>query len=118
MKLGGGIPAFYPMRVPCPRASVRGVKKRGDKDMPSWGSHLTKAVPSEAGANPASGVRATAIVNGNSGESPVRSVQPQPAWGALGLETGGAGSLIRSGDRPKQPTVKSSTTRGPRGLAG
>jgi hypothetical protein len=55
---------------------------------------------------------------GNSGGSPVRFVQPRPAWGALDLVTGGFGSMTRPGVRTKHPTANSSTMRGGKPLAG
>lgn len=62
----------------------------------------------EAGANPVRGVRSVGIAYDRS---------TRLAWGALGLATGGTACMTARGDRPKQPTVKSSTMRGPKGLA-
>ena len=69
--------------------------------------------------NPAQGVRAAVRHSADySGERLVRLVQPRPAWGASKPATAGTGPLTGFGDPLKRRTAKSSTTRGPRGLAG
>jgi hypothetical protein len=46
-----------------------------------------------------------------------RLVQPRLAWGARNAVTRATGSVTGSGDPPKRRTAKSSTMKGPQGLA-
>ena len=71
----GVIPIFYPI-CGCAGSAFDPADNGTGRQGQTFVIHSAKAVPSEAGANPVSGVRATAIQNGNSGESPVRFVQP------------------------------------------
>ena len=72
----------------------------------------------EGGANPSRGFGPeSAYARTCSGERLVRLVQPRLAWGARDVATRATGPATRFGDPPKRRTVKSSTMKGPQGLA-
>ena len=109
------IPAFYPIARFLLFFGI-GATEKNPADAVNYPRR--RAVMIEGGANPSRGFGPeSAYARTCSGERLVRLVQPRLAWGARDVATRVTGPVTGFGDPLKQRTVKSSTMRGPQGLA-